>query len=213
MTVSRPDPRWGNADDAELVAAVLEGRRSAFGALYDRHRLPLYRTALALTRRGQVAEELLQETFMRAFRHMGRIKLEPGRSLRPWLHRILINLVYDRTAMQRRRRQGWLARALDLRASHVLPSPERRAELRELEALVTEAISELPMKQRVVVVLFYLHDMELVEIAETIGVPEGTVKSRLYYGRSRLRALLERDSRTPEHHTAAVTTAAAEAKS
>ena len=60
---------------------------------------------------------------------------------------------------------------------------------------MTEAIQQLPFKQRVVIVLYYLHDMDLQEIATTINVPPGTVKSRLYYGRARLRSVLEADAR------------------
>ncbi len=181
-------------DDATLVARIAAGERDAFESLYGRHMVPLYRTALALTRRQAVAEDLLQETFLRAYRHLDRIRLEPGASLRPWLHRILINLIYDRSARLKRAASP-LEHASQRLAPQAITSPERRTELRELERNVAEAVETLPFKQRIVVVLFYLHDMELAEIAETVGVPVGTVKSRLYYGRSNLRSALERDAR------------------
>jgi RNA polymerase sigma-70 factor (ECF subfamily) len=183
-------------DDATLVASVVAGDRACFEALYRRHHLALYRTAVAITRERGAAEELLQEAFLRAFRHLGRVDLAPGASLRPWLHRIIINLAYDWAARQRvpvRSLDGVVDR-LVMRASS---SPERQVEQRELERVVGDAIATLPIKQRVVVVLFYLHDMELEEIAITLNLPAGTVKSRLYYGRARLRARLEADLRLP----------------
>lgn len=189
-------PHADTLDDASLVARVAAGDRDAFEALYARHMVPLYRTALALTRRSAVAEDLLQETFLRAFRHLERIRLEPGASLRPWLHRILINLVYDRSA-RLKRASNPLERAMNSLMPQAGASPERRAELAELERDVSQAVEMLPFKQRIVVVLFYLHDMDLSEIAETVGVPVGTVKSRLYYGRANLRSALEQDSRVP----------------
>jgi len=190
-SVARPEP-----DDADLVARMRSGDRSAFEVLYGRHSAPLYRTALAVTRDPSIAEELLQEAFLRAYRHVGRIELAPGASLRPWLHRILVNLAYDWFARQRheaRPPEGLMDR---LPAAPGL-SPERWAEQREIERVASDAIGQLPFKQRIVIILFYLHDMDLNEISAIVNVPPGTVKSRLYYGRSRLREVLQADARLP----------------
>jgi RNA polymerase sigma-70 factor (ECF subfamily) len=183
-------------DDASLVARVIAGDRSGFEALYQRHHVTLYRTALAITHERSVAEELLQEAFLRAFRHIRRVDLAPGVSLKPWLHRIIINLAYDWSARQRApvRSLDSVVDRLVMRAS---VSPERQAEQREVEHMVGEAIAALPIKQRIVVILYYLHDMDLDEIAITLNLPPGTVKSRLYYGRARLRSRLEADLRLP----------------
>ena len=184
------------ADDATLIGRVLTGEREAFAAQYERHHLPLYRTALALTHERPVAEELLPEAFLRAYRHLGRVELPAGASLRPWLHRILINLAHDWSARQRRQ-PGVLESAAERLLTAATPSPERQVEQRELERVVTLAVAGLPFRQRVVVVLYYLHDMDLTEIATTLGLPVGTVKSRLYYGRARLRRELAADRQGP----------------
>jgi len=183
-------------DDASLVARVIAGDPAGFEALYARHHLTMFRTALAITRDRGVAEELLQEAFLRAFRHIGRVVLAPGVSLRPWLHRIIINLAYDWSARQRVP-VGSLDSVVDRLVMRASSSPERQVEQRELEKMVGEAIAALPLKQRIVVILFYLHDMDLDEIAIELNLPPGTVKSRLYYGRARLRACLEADLRLP----------------
>ncbi len=183
-------------DDATLVARVRAGNRTAFEVLYGRHSVPLFGTALAVTRDRAAAEELLQEAFLRAYRYTGRIELAPGASLRPWLHRILINLAYDWSARQRRMAhplEGVVERLTTARSL----SPERQAEQREVQRVVTDAITKLPFKQRIVIILYYLHDMDLNEISAIVNVPPGTVKSRLYYARSRLRDYLKDDVRLP----------------
>lgn len=182
-------------DDAELVARVVDGDRSAFEVLYVRHHGPLFRTALAITRDQGAAEDLLQEAFLRAFRHMARVRLLPGASLRPWLHRILINLAYDWAARQRK-----VAGSLDGQVERLAApsaSLDRQAERGELERVVADALDRLPFKQRIVVILFYLHDLDVDEIATTLNLPPGTVKSRLFYGRARMRRVLEADRRLP----------------
>lgn len=187
-----PDP-----DDATLVARAMAGERGAFAQLYDRHSAPLFRTALAVTRERTAADEILQEAFLRAFRHLARIRLESGTSLRPWLHRIVINLAYDWLARRRRAGSPVEGASESLVASG--PSPERSAERLEESTAIEEAIDALPFKHRIVVILYYVHDMELVDIAAVLGLPEGTVKSRLYYGRAKLRAALAADRRLATH--------------
>src|SRR6187399_888391 len=128
----RADTDGAEADDATLVSRAAGGDRQAFSQLYQRHQLPLYRTGLALTHDRGAAEELLQETFLRAYRHLARVVLVDGASLRPWLHRILINLAHDWSARQRTL-PGPLEAATERLLAAATPSPERQAEQRELE--------------------------------------------------------------------------------
>ena len=181
-------------DDRELVERARGGQLEFFEALYARHRGPLFGTALAITRERGAAEELLQEAFLRAYRHMARIELQPGASLRPWLHRIVINLAYDWSA-RRKRLPGSIEGVRDFLATPSSLSPEHLAEQSEQSKVVMDAVQTLPFKHRIVVILYYLHDMDLQEISELLNLPDGTVKSRLYYGRSKLRAVLESDTR------------------
>jgi RNA polymerase sigma-70 factor (ECF subfamily) len=187
-------PVHDERDDRDLVALARSHDIPAFETLYARHKAPLYRTALAITRERGAAEELLQETFLRAYRHLDRIELETGASLRPWLHRIVINLAYD-WAARRRRSAAPLESVLDRLATAGSLSPERQAERGEQSRVVDDAVAGLEFRHRIVIILYYLHDMDLSEIAELLNVPEGTVKSRLYYGRIKLRAVLENDVR------------------
>lgn len=192
---TEPDP--GRIDDASLVARVVGGERLAFEVLYQRHKTPLYRTAMAVTRDAGAAEDLLQEAFLRAYRHIGHVQIPSGGSLGPWLHRILINLAYDWSARERRHGGPLDVVTERLLAAPGAASPERQAEQREVQRIVGEAVEALPFKHRIVVILFYVQDMDLSEIAALLNVPPGTVKSRLYYARGRLRQLLENDARLP----------------
>lgn len=196
-----------DVDDATLIARARGGDASGFAGLFARHRAALHRIALAMTGREAQAEEFVQETFLRAYRHLDRVVLASGASLRPWLQRILVHIIYDDGA--RRRPTTQPLDALHERiASAGEPSTERRVEDRELRHAVAEAIRQLPEKHRLVVVLFYLEDLDVDAIAEAIGVPAGTVKSRLFYGRARLRELLA-DAPTGAAATTAATDAAA----
>jgi RNA polymerase sigma-70 factor (ECF subfamily) len=177
-------------DDAELVPRIQGGDLSAFEVLYRKYKNELYRTALAITKDQGAAEELLQDCFLRAYDHMEGV--DACSSLRPWLHRIIVNLSYNWSAKKRLRVVSFedvFERLLSLPRS----SPERVYERQELMTAVDEAIQSLSMPQRVVVVLFYLQGFSLVEIAYVLDCPVGTVKSRLHNARGALKRRLTVD--------------------
>lgn len=171
--------------DEQLVLQLQGGDLEALGTLYDRHRLMVYRTALAITSDPEEAADLLHDVFLRFYRFADRV--DPCRPVKPWLYRITTNLAY--TCI--RRRKLWLKR---LKEMAVILSRERRptphviAEKGEQWRFVQEAVASLPFAQRVVVVLFYINDLTVQEIAEVLEVPIGTVKSRLHYGRRALKS-------------------------
>jgi len=182
-------------EEAELVARAREGDLGAFEALYEMHKASIYQTALAITRDRLAAEEILQETFLRAFKHINGVR--QGAPLAPWLHRIAVNLAYNWAS----RRRQWLTALENIVDRFVLPtaaSPEQALEEQELYELVHEAINKLDFKQRATIVLFYLQDFSLAEIAEIMNCPVGTVKSRLHYARENLRRELLADQRLPQ---------------
>ncbi|MSP12574.1 MAG: sigma-70 family RNA polymerase sigma factor [Chloroflexi bacterium] len=181
-------------DDAVLVLRIRAGEIEAFAALYQKYHAALYRTALAVTGDSPAAEEILQECFLRAFRHIE--KVDASTSLAPWLHKIALNLARNWLS-----RRGQSAAPLEMVVNRLAcPAwlvPERISESKEVQAVVRDAILGLEFRQRAVVVLFYMWDFSVQEIAEILDVPAGTVKSRLYYGREQLRRLLRADNRLP----------------
>lgn len=179
-------------DDGDLVPRIQGGDLSAFEVLYGKYKDELYRTALAITRDRGAAEELLQDCFLRAYDHIDGV--DGCRSLRPWLHRIIVNLSYN-WAAKRRLHLVSFEEVFDRLLAVPRSSPERAFERQEVLQLVDEAIKALGMPQRVVVVLFYLQGFSLDEIAYVLSCPVGTVKSRLYNARKELRRKLGADSR------------------
>ncbi len=170
--------------DRELVYSARGGDERAFDVLFYRYRDGIYRVALAITKDPHAAEEIVVDTFARAYRALGR--LEPNETLRPWLYRVAVNLSYNR-----RPRAGITLSSLDEAAELATPddgrSPSQLAEIAELRTVVLQCIDALSPKHRLVVVLHYLNELNLAEIAEIANCPVGTVKSRLHYALLRLR--------------------------
>lgn len=179
-------------DDVELVPRIQEGDLDAFETLYHKYKNELYRTALVITSDRGAAEELLQDCFLRAYDHMDRV--DGCSSLRPWLHRIIVNLSYNWAAKKRLRLIS-LEDVFDRLLVVPRTSPERAFEREELLRVVDEAVRSLSMPQRAVVILFHLQGFSLAEIAYVLDCPVGTVKSRLHNARKALRQRLISDSR------------------
>ena len=174
------------SSDGDLIRRLQAGSLEALGILYDRHRLLVYRTSLAITGDVEAAADLLQEVFLRLFRFADHI--DSGRPLEPWLYRMTTNLSY--TWVKRHNR--WL-RPLEEVAEWLLGSrelPAQQVEVDESLQQLQQAITSLPLPHRGVVVLYYLNDLSLQEIAEILDIPVGTVKSRLHYGRQAIRKSL-----------------------
>lgn len=183
------------SDDARLILRLQSGDLEALGQLYDRHRLPVFRTALAITHDQDAAEDILQEVFLRLHQYVHRV--DTSLPLSPWLYRITVNLSYTYVT----RRNKWRVPLEDFVDQLIGPakfSPEPEAERHDDLRLMQKAIDTLPFSQRVVIVLYYLNDLSLQEIGDILGVPVGTVKSRLHYGRENLRRQLEGPGQTAE---------------
>ena len=180
--------------DAELLRRIQADDLDAFELFFERYRRNVYRTSYGLLGDRCAAEEVLLDTFARAYRHRGTLRLDV--SPLPWLNRVAMNLGYSRHARRRLPTQMIDdSVAASLRDGGV--QPEARAEQAELQEAVRRGIASLPEKQRSVVVLYYLQELSLRETATALGVALGTVKSRLHYAVQALRLHLEADEPTP----------------
>jgi len=178
--------------DGQLLARVQAGDRCAFEVLYQKYSRPVFRTVLAITGERDTAEEILQETFVRLYAHAG--QLDRTRPLLPWLHRVAVNQSYN-WSVRWRMRLAALDHIVNRWFGGAQGDPAGDAERHELQRVVQEAIDALPFTQRVVVVLYYLQEMSLAEIAQVLDCPVGTVKSRLHYARQNLERRLSQDRR------------------
>lgn len=182
MTTSEP-----NITDHDLIARLQEADLAALGELFERYRIRVYRTALAIVRDPAVAEDILQDCFLKVYTNAQRI--DPDRPLAPWLYRVTVNLSYTWLSRGKNRRMS-LDQLVDHLASPMRQAPDHLTEQTELRQDVRKAIGALNLDQRVVIVLYYLNNLSLQEIAEILDLPIGTVKSRLYYARENLRIQL-----------------------
>lgn len=177
-----------DASDAALIERLRTNDLSALGALFDRYYAQIYRVAMAITHDNAVAEDIVQDCFLKLHRYAHRI--DTNLPLAPWLYRVTVNLSYTWVSRQHKR---WvsLEAVVDVLMSPPWLGPDQQAEMMEIHDQVRQAIRELNFNQRVVVVLHYLNGLSLEEIAEILKCPVGTVKSRLYYARENLRGRLE----------------------
>ncbi len=184
------------ASDGQLVSRLLAGDIEALGVLYQRHKTPVYRTALSVTRDPSAAEDILHDCFLRLHRYAHRI--DTTRPIKPWLGRVTVNLAYTWVKSMKRWQTSQVG-TLDWIAGPDSQCPEWKAEMNDIQSKVIEAVSSLSFNQCIVIALYYLNSFSLKEIAQVLNCPVGTVKSRLYYGRENLNRKMEAGSTvTPE---------------
>ncbi|HEV7679781.1 MAG TPA: sigma-70 family RNA polymerase sigma factor [Candidatus Dormibacteraeota bacterium] len=180
-------------DDELLLEQARQGDSAAFTSLVERHQDDLYTMALRLLGTPADAADVVQETFLRAYMNLPKLR---GVSVRGWLFRVAVNACRD----VQRRSVRKPASPLEDRDGKVLelPSqdagPEAAAEARERAAAIRAALLALPVDYRVAVVLRDVNDLSYEEIAEVLHLPLGTVKSRLSRARLQLAGHLRRST-------------------
>lgn len=176
--------------DEQLMAAAMAGDQAALAALVARHHAPLFGYLYRLVNGDrQLAEDLVQETLLHVLQER---RYVPDRPFKPWLYTIATNLTRDyfkSAAVRRRRPTGDEDQALQYLTDRA-PGPEERALAAEQGSEVQAAFTELAEEYRVVVLLRFYQGFSLQEIADTLQIPLGTVKSRLSVAVRRLRSLL-----------------------
>jgi len=195
-------PAAGQRPDAELIREAQKGNHRAFEELVRRYSERAYRAAFRVVRDAQIAEDVLQEALLKAYRSLR--SFESRSSFYTWLYRITVNLALDR---QRRDKRGpmleWndeIARDVEPRGVVNAPAnPEVASQRVQIRALVAEGIQELPDGQREVLLLREVEGLSYEEIAQSMEISKGTVMSRLHYARKKMIAFLrERGVSKPE---------------
>jgi RNA polymerase sigma-70 factor (ECF subfamily) len=176
-----PEPPTG--DEAELVRKAQGGDRPSFATLVDRYWDRLYRWLCRLTRNGTVAEDLTQETFLKAF--AGLKSFQAGSNFRAWLFRIAHNNFVNQ---RRANRHARVPLAPEIAEEPRGPVGETLS--REALRLVAEAVSKLPSDFRGALLLRVEEDLSFREIAEILAITEETARWRVFKARQKLMALL-----------------------
>jgi RNA polymerase sigma-70 factor (ECF subfamily) len=180
--------------DEELVTRSMGGDPESFNQLIKRWERPIYALAYRTIGREDDARDVVQETFLRAFRGLSGFKGQAKFS--SWLYRITLNLCRD--WMRRQRRAPVIATpdGVDLvelaGESEDVESAEAAVARKDLSRAVARAMTALPEEQRAAIVLKEYHGLTFQEIADLLGCPLSTVKTRLYQGLTILRKELER---------------------
>jgi len=160
--------------DLLLLGQVAMGDPNAFHALYERHADRVFRYVLGLIRKPHLAEEVLQETMLAVWKGAGNFK--GAAKVGTWILGIARNQAYN---LLRREERG--SRLPDRRDQAVDPAPAL-----EREVAVSDALRTLPAAQREVLHLVYYQNLSVQETADALGIPAGTVKSRMYHARRTL---------------------------
>ena len=169
------------ADERAWILAAQKGDQGAFGQLVRRHQRRAYAVARAIVLNHEDAEDAVQEAFLHAYRALDRFR--PDQAFGAWLHRIVANAALDLTRRRKVREADELP--------ETVASPFRDpAESDDLRKRLRDALSELPPRQRAVIVLHDVEGYKHAEIGKMLGIPEGTARSDLHYARARLRDAL-----------------------
>jgi RNA polymerase sigma-70 factor, ECF subfamily len=184
--------------DEDLMGQYQRGEVRAFEVLLSRHRKPVYNFILRFVGDRETAEDLLQEAFMRVIK--GAEAYKRHAKFTTWLYTIARNLCVDQTRRRKHRKHASLDAPLDASDESgtlldVIPSNEmasdRKSVNKQLHQTMHRAIEALSEEQREVFLMRELLDMPFRQIADVVGVPENTVKSRMRYALEKLRLELD----------------------
>jgi RNA polymerase sigma-70 factor (ECF subfamily) len=179
----------GNTDTEVLIRRCQRGDEQAVESLIRRYQDYVYRLCYLVMRNEQDAEDMTQETFIRACRALPRFEVRKGASFEAWLYRIAVNCCRSRMRRKWYQVLAWPDPGPDVIAEpdnqpdRVVIHGERRSE-------ILKEVQELGEKHRLVVILRYYAGLSNEEIARTLSIPSGTVRSRLHTARQRLKAQL-----------------------
>ena len=177
--------------DTDLISRAAGGDAAAFQALVERHRALVYRVAYQFAGSHHDAEDIAKDVFIMVYRSLDRFRQEA--QLTSWMYRIVMNACIDH-----RRRSRTMASAAGggeaeyrmLNAPEETPGPEERAYAGEIGEVLQLEIGRLPKGQRIVFIMRHYQGMKLGEIADVLGLAEGTVKRQLHAAVHRLRDAL-----------------------
>jgi RNA polymerase sigma-70 factor (ECF subfamily) len=176
-------------DDSELFARAQRGDTAAYEEIVLRYQQVAFRTAYVITGSAADAEEAAQDGFVKAYRALGTFR--SGAEPRPWLLKIVANEARNRVRSAGRRHHLELRLAERFRPGDAAPSPEAEAVAAEDSRRLLDQVNALSDEDRLVITSRYLLELSGEETSAVLGIPEGTVKSRLSRALARLRTTLE----------------------
>ncbi|MBI5114911.1 sigma-70 family RNA polymerase sigma factor [Candidatus Poribacteria bacterium] len=181
--------------DEQLIERIRQGDTTAFQALVEKYQKKLYAVAYGLLGNREDALDSVQEAFVKAYRSLDRFKGES--SFYTWLYRITVNAAIDMGRKQGRRDEVEFLEEVEPEeekgeypVASSIENPSQQLMRKELGAMIEDAIQQLPAEQRTAIVLREIEGLSYKEIANLMRCSEGTVMSRLHYGRKKLQEIL-----------------------
>ena len=182
----RPVSATQAASDEALIARIAQGDRLAMQVLYGRHHVRVFRFGLRLVRNEQVAEDLISEVFLDVWRQAG--KFEGRSAVSTWL---LAIMRFKALSALRRRKDAELDDETANAVEDQSDDPEVTVQKKDTGNALRKCLMQLSAEHREIVDLVYYHEKSVEEVAEIVGIPENTVKTRLFYARKKLAGLLK----------------------
>lgn len=176
--------------DNALIDQTLKGRIRSFRELVFRYQKKAFLYARAMVGSSDDAYDLSQEAFIRVYKHLGRFN--PAYPFKVWFFHILSNLCKNH--LRQRKTRGRVTVAGNMMETLAAPSsrrPDIVFEKSELQGQLWNSIAELPEKFREIIILCHFHEMSYEQISKVLEIPRGSVMSRLYYARQKLREILQ----------------------
>ena len=174
------------SSDEMLIARIAGGDRLAMQTLFARYRTPVYRWLLRLVGNETVAEDLLSDVFLDVWRQAGRFQARSAVST--WL---LAIARFKALSARRTRKDSELDETIEATVADPADDPEVMLAKKHREEVVREAINELSPEHKEIIDLVYYHEKSVDECAQILGVPSGTVKTRMFYARKKLAEMVK----------------------
>jgi RNA polymerase sigma-70 factor (ECF subfamily) len=175
-----------SASDEVLIARIAGGDRLAMQVLYARHHVRVYRFALRLVRNETVAEDLISEVFLDVWRQAG--KFEGRSAATTWL---LAITRFKALSALRRRKDAELDDEAAASIEDTSDDPEVTVQKKDTGDVLRKCLTALSPEHREIIDLVYYHEKSVEEVAQIVGIPENTVKTRMFYARKKLAELLK----------------------
>ncbi len=171
--------------DFELIDRVLNGNAHSFEDLVERYKKTVYYLSYRMVHDHEDASDLSQETFLKAYQGLRKFKRQS--SFHTWLYRITVNLCI--TFLRKKRSRYYV----ELEKTHSVEYPDvlHKLEMEELQERISDAVNELPEKQRIAVILRIYHGLSHKEISSILGCSVGTVKANYFHALRNLRKFIQ----------------------
>lgn len=185
--------------DEQLIADYLTGDVKAFNTLVRRWQKPIYNFTLQYLRDAENAKDATQRVFIKAYHNLKFLKNR--KKFSSWLYQIALNLCRDETKSKYHQTTSSLDELKETarfdvsseteESAYQMHSPEDAMERKDLRKVLEKALDRIPAEQKEVVIMKEFQGLKFIEIAEILGLPINTVKSRMYYGLHALRKILD----------------------